>query len=94
MYSLQRAPFLWFKELSTVLKRIGFEPLAIDLCVFKHTTEMAFIIIYVDNMLISAPTKVAIASIYIAMKEHFELKELGDMKQFLGMTISRDCTNY
>jgi hypothetical protein len=75
------------------LTKIGFEPLSSDLCIFKHRTEMVLLIIYVDDMLISAPTKALIASIREALKKHFELKELGDVKQFLGINITRDRAN-
>jgi hypothetical protein len=75
------------------LRKLGFEPLSTDLCIFKHRIEMLLLIIYVDDMLISAPTRALIALIREALKEHFELKELGDVKQFLGITISRDRAN-
>jgi hypothetical protein len=83
LYGLRKAPLLWFRALSTILRKIGFESLSSDLCIFKHRTEMILLIIYVDDMLISAPTKALIASIREALKKHFELKELGDVKQFL-----------
>jgi len=51
---------------------------------------MVLLIIYVDDMLISAPTKALIASVREALKQFFELKELGDVKQFLGINITRD----
>jgi hypothetical protein len=93
LYGLRKAPRLWFQALTTVLKQIGFEPLSSDLCVFKYRTKMILLIIYVDDMMISASTKAMIASIREALKEHFELKELGDVKQFLGINITRDRAN-
>ena len=93
LYGLRKAPRLWFQALSSVLSKIGFESLSSDLCIFKHRTEMVLLIIYVDDMLISAPTKALIASVREALKQFFELKELGDVKQFLGINITRDRAN-
>ena len=90
LYGLRKAPLLWFRVLSTALKKLGFEALTTDLCVFKHHTETILLIIYVDDMLISAPTRDLVASVRHALKEHFELKELGDVKHFLGIKIVRN----
>src|SRR5262249_14573242 len=94
LYGLRKAPLLWFKALSTALKKIGFEPLNADLCVFKHRTKMILLIVYVDDMLIAEPTKAEIANIREALNEFFDLKELGDVTQFLGTTITRDRANH
>ena len=93
LYGLRKAPRLWFRAISTILKQLGFKPLLTNLCIFKHQSEMILLIIYVDDMLISAPKRAQIAAIRDALKKHFELKELGNVKQFLGMTITRDRAN-
>ena len=54
---------------------------------------MILLIIYVDNILISVPKRAQITAIRDALKKHFELKKLGNMKQFLGMTIIYDRAN-
>ena len=94
LYGLRKAPRLWFETLTKALANIGFEPLSSDLCIFKHRSENILMIVYVDDMLISAPNKAMIASIMRAMETYFELKEMGDVKHFLGINIKRDRTNH
>src|SRR5947207_3293550 len=80
LYGLRKAPRLWFETLTKALANIGFKPLSLDLCIFKHRSENILIIVYVDDILISAPNKAMIASIIRAIETYFELKEIGDVK--------------
>jgi hypothetical protein len=76
-----------------MLANIGFESLSSDLCIFKYYIKQILLIIYVNDMLISALTKVIIASMLKAISDFFELKKLDDVKHFLDINITQDRTN-
>ena len=90
LYGLRKAPLLWFRALSTALKKIGFEPLNTDLCVFKHSTEMILLIIYVDDMLITAKNKMILTEFKKQMIQKYEITDLGKAQQFLGLQIQQN----
>ena len=73
--------------LTKTLANIGFKLLFSNLCIFKHRSEIILLIVYVDDMLISVLTKAAIVLIMRAIETYFELKELGNIKYFLGINI-------
>ncbi|KAF7565726.1 hypothetical protein PtrM4_051600 [Pyrenophora tritici-repentis] len=56
LYGLRRSPRLWYNELSSYLKGIGFDPLESDPCVFKHL-DGSLILAYVDDIIFITATK-------------------------------------
>jgi hypothetical protein len=47
-------------------------------------------LLYVDNMLIAAKSKIDIANLKAQLSSGFEMKDLGVAKKILGMEITRD----
>jgi hypothetical protein len=39
-----------------VIKKYGFKPFDLDLCLFKHRDKEIYLILYVDDLLVSAKT--------------------------------------
>ena len=73
--------------LTKVLVNIGFKLLFLNLYIFKYRSETILLIVYIDDMLISALTKITIALIMRAIKTYFKLKELNNIKYFLSINI-------
>ena len=90
LYRLTRSPLWWFSTLVPVMKRLQFQPFDSDVCLFKNTALNAIIIIYVDDLLISAPTTQIIQNIIQNLQKNFQLKVLGQVQRFLGYTIIHD----
>ena len=47
-------------------------------------------LLYVDDILITAKSKVEIGKLKLQLNEEFEMKDLGEAKKILGMKIQRD----
>jgi hypothetical protein len=81
---------LWYQEFKKFLRNLGFIPLFADACLFRHSNG-CIIIIYVDDVLAMALTKAIIESVVTSpLKDAFKLRELGDVRFYLGCRILRD----
>jgi hypothetical protein len=90
LYGLRRSPLWWYQTVTQVLVELGFQPLASELCLFKNEQTSALLLLYVDDFCIAAPTQDDIQKAYSLLKDHFDVKELGLVRQFLGFTIIRN----
>jgi hypothetical protein len=93
LYGLKRSARWWFDTITPILKRHGFKAIDTDCCVFRHPVKGALIILYVDDMLIAAPTTIIIEETKTILANEFELKELGPVQSFLGLQVTRDREN-
>lgn len=61
-------------------------------CVFikKSGKEVAVIALYVDYFFIFCKNKEMKNKLYQVLSEHFEVKDLGEAKSYLGMCITRN----
>ena len=58
---------------------------------FKHVHDSPiFLVLYVDDMLIASPNSHLISDLQKQLCNVFEMKDLGNAKQILGMNISRN----
>jgi len=80
---------LFFFSLST-----GFHVCATDNCTFVEDqlseSIIIIIIIYVDDILISAKMKNLIVQVTNQIKRRFQIEEFGDINYYLGITIKRE----
>ena len=90
LYGLTRSPLWWFQTLAKVLKKLGFELLARESCLFRNRTTGALILLYVDDLLIASKGKAAIEITAKGLEQNFELKALGPVYNFLGIEVIRD----
>ncbi|CAJ2514341.1 Uu.00g024600.m01.CDS01 [Anthostomella pinea] len=80
----------WFEELSSKLKTIGFKPFHTDLCIFKDEKLGILLIIYVDDILIAAKAKADGDLVVYQLEAFFDLKNLGEVSEFLGYRVIRN----
>src|SRR5580700_2974952 len=90
LYGLRKAPLWWFETICEALKKHGFEPMTSDMCLFKNDKLNALLILYVDDVLIAAPSIEGIHEIREILASYYELKEFGEVQEFLGIAIVRD----
>lgn len=93
LYGLKQSPRLWQKRLKKVLKKLGFEPLAADNCVYINTETGIIIVTYVDDMLLVGKDLAAIDLVKAQLHEEFGIQDLGPARNFLGVEITRDRPN-
>ena len=91
LYGLAASPRLWYGCITKLLMEIGFKPSLADPCIFvKKTTDgIAFISLYVDDLVITGNDKESIHQLKEALRKSFEMKDLGDLSYCLGMEINR-----
>lgn len=90
LYGLKQSPLLWYEELTTFLRSIGLEPVQSDPCLFIDRATGAYVLIYVDDLLLIAKTVPIINNVAKILGKKFPLKELGDVSWFLGCRIIRN----
>ncbi|KAL0456583.1 UNVERIFIED_CONTAM: Retrovirus-related Pol polyprotein from transposon TNT 1-94 [Sesamum latifolium] len=60
----------------------------------RYDSDMPiFLVLYVDDMLIASPSLTLIAELQNNLGKNFEMKDLGNAKKILGMTIERNRKN-
>jgi hypothetical protein len=95
IYGLKQAPRVWYQTLVLFLETIHFHHLVKDRCVFVGTidSQTCYIAVYVDDLLIIAPTTLLITKIKSALNERFKMTDLGEVQFLLGWSIERDRSN-
>ncbi|WZZ44914.1 hypothetical protein YC2023_041173 [Brassica napus] len=91
IYGLKQSPRAWYNKLSTTLNGQGFKKSELDHTLFTLTTPsgMVALLVYVDDIIITGSDKEGIKATKEFLKSMFEIKDLGEMKYFLGIEICR-----
>ncbi|RVW61349.1 Retrovirus-related Pol polyprotein from transposon RE1 [Vitis vinifera] len=92
LYGLKQSPKAWFERFTKVVKGYGFVQCQSDHTLFvKHFPEgkLAIIIVYVDDIILTGDHEEKIDLLKKLLTKEFEIKDLGNLKYFLGMEIAR-----
>ncbi|GJV45102.1 retrovirus-related pol polyprotein from transposon TNT 1-94 [Tanacetum coccineum] len=93
LYGLKQSPRQWYRRFDEYMLSNGFKRSSYDSCVYYKSYapgEYIYLLLYVDDMLISCKSKAEIGSTKTLLKREFDMKELGEAKKILGMEIIRD----
>ena len=90
LYGLPRSPLLWFNELSTVIAELGLQPVPECVCLFTNGKLIVFF--YVDDICVFCHPSdhQAYEQFRIALIKKYEMREIGQLKWFLGLQVIRD----
>ncbi|KAL6315942.1 hypothetical protein AAG906_013776 [Vitis piasezkii] len=92
LYGLKQSPRAWFERFTKVVKGYGFVQCQSDHTLFvKHFPEgkLTIIIVYVDDIILTGDHEEKIDLLKKLLTKEFEIKDLGNLKYFLGMEIAR-----
>lgn len=94
LYGLKQAGRVWYDHLCTALLSSGFTICVSDPCLFikRSDNESVWIIVYVDDIAIISPSLSVITEVKATLATHFTIKDLGEVKSFLGIEIRHDTT--
>ena len=92
LYGLKQAPRAWHSRLHTELLNFGFKPSAADpsLYTYYSKSDFAFILTYVDDILIAAKDLAMVNGVKSFLTSAFTARDLGEAKFYLGIHLSRD----
>lgn len=88
---LKQAPRAWCKELISFLLNLGFVNSLADTSLFIHRqgSQVIYLLIYVDDILITSNTKSGIARVLVLLAQRFSVKDAEDLNYFLGIEAHR-----
>jgi Reverse transcriptase (RNA-dependent DNA polymerase) len=92
LYGLKQSPRAWFGRFSNAMKNYGYKQGDSDHTMFyrKYDDKIPILIIYVDDMIITGNDIEEIQHLESQLSKEFEMKNLGGLKYFLGIEVSRN----
>lgn len=92
IYGLKQSARVWNRHVDAVFRKLGFKPSSADPCLYvrKRGNTYTYVLIYVDDMLVVCKTEEEFNGIHQALRQHFDVTSLGDVRHFLGIEIERD----
>jgi len=91
LYRLKQFPRAWFDRFQRAMCGVGYKQSNVDHTMFyKHVKKRITILtVYVDDIIITGDDKNEIRMLNYYLAELFEVKNLGELKYFLGIEIAR-----
>jgi hypothetical protein len=91
LYGLKQAPRAWFSRFATFISSIGFLASKSDssLFILHRGTSVAYLLLYVDDIILTANTTTLLHSIISSLNGEFSMSDLGDIHHFLGVNVHR-----
>jgi hypothetical protein len=91
LYGLKQAPRAWYCTFSDAVKGAGYIASDADPSLFilnKGNGDITYLLLYVDDILLFSEHLENITAAKSLLKSHFAIKDLGEAKHFLGMSIT------
>lgn len=94
LYGLKQAPHAWYNRFAAYMLTLGFVEAKLDtsLFVYCHGTDLIYLLLYVDDIVLAAPSSDLLCCTIQALQLEFSMKDLGELHHFLGMHVQR-CGN-
>jgi hypothetical protein len=94
LYGLKQAPRAWFQRFASHARTIGFVDSKSDASLFTyhHTHGTAYLLLYVDDIILTASSTPLLRHIIATLASAFAMKDLGPLHHFLGISVTRTPT--
>ncbi|RVW50044.1 Retrovirus-related Pol polyprotein from transposon RE2 [Vitis vinifera] len=92
LYGLKQSPRAWFSRFSSVVQEFGMFRSTADHSVFYHhnsSGQCIYLVVYVDDIVITGSDQNGIQKLKQHLFTHFQTKDLGKLKYFLGIEIAQ-----
>ncbi|CAI7928359.1 unnamed protein product [Closterium sp. NIES-54] len=93
VYGLRQAPREWHDSLRTTLAALGFAPATADPPLFLRTDTTLppfYVLVYVDDLVFATADTEALALVKAELQERHTCTDLGELRSYLGLQITRD----
>ncbi len=89
LYGIKQAPKVWLDKIGQYFVRSGFQTSNVDFSIYVKKTnhEIVFIVIYVDDLIITRDSDANISDLKKLLKQKFETKDLEELRYFLGIEV-------
>ncbi|GJZ86934.1 ribonuclease H-like domain-containing protein [Tanacetum coccineum] len=94
LYGLKQAPRAWFQRFAGYATRASFSPSRCDssLFIFTQGSQVAYLLIYVDDIILSASSSILLQQIVDSLHKEFDMTDLRALNYFLGISVVRHPT--
>ena len=92
IYGLKQSPRAWYGRINSFFNSYNFIRSDADHSLFINYDRKVILLLYVDDLVLAAPTADQIDWIRIKLHEEFSMTDLGELKTFLGLEIERNRT--
>jgi hypothetical protein len=91
LYGLKQTPRAWYQRIAGFLHQLGFRSTRSDASLFVYRTgnDMAYLLLYVDDIILTASTAGLLRQLTDSLRAEFALKDLGPLHYFLGIEVVR-----
>jgi hypothetical protein len=91
LYGLKQAPRAWYSRFASYLFSLGFTEAKSDtsLFIYRRGNETVYLLLYVDDIVLTASSPQLIQWVITALKQEFAMKDLGPLHFFLGVAVQR-----
>nr|KYP33098.1 Retrovirus-related Pol polyprotein from transposon TNT 1-94 [Cajanus cajan] len=91
LYGLKQSPRAWFGRFTKSMTSFGYTQSNSDRTLFLKNNQgkITALIIYVDDMIVTRNDPDEISSLHKSLASEFDMKQLGDLKYFLGIEVAR-----
>lgn len=94
IYGLKQALRAWNACFTTFLTSQGFVTSKCDpsLFVYKKGTSIAYLLLYVDDIMLTGSSQLLLDTITNSLKQEFPITDRGPLQYFLGVKVEYKCT--
>jgi hypothetical protein len=91
LYGLKQAPRAWYQRFTDFVATLGFSHSVCDhsLFIYRRGDDTAYILLYVDDIILTASSDTLRQSIMSKLNSEFAMKDLGPLSYFLGISVTR-----
>lgn len=90
LYGLKQSSRLWSHKLRNTLKKLGYDYIEADECIYFNAILKIYVVTYVDDFLLIGATSQGLKELKLQLCHEFEMTDLGPCLFYLGIEISRD----
>lgn len=89
LYGLKQAPRSWNERFNSFILKLGFQRSQYDSCLYTRKVNgvWMYLVLYVDDIVLASSSLEEIRNIKQRLANEFEMDDMQEMKNFLGMRI-------
>lgn len=95
IYGLKKSPKCWYEKFNQFIENEGFKRSLNDYCLYIKEIKIVklYVLLYVDDLLIFSSDSSVVNGLKGALMRMFKMKDMGLVKNYLGINIDQDLEN-